>query len=363
MAHAKKRQQQQHEQRQLVDLLNVYITHQQAHSEQRKVKQRGTKQSPPSTRQQQQQHKHHHQQQQQQQALGTSEEHLLQVAQALVDALGMNPTQPLSEAAAAAAAAAAEGTQPAGSSSSSSSTGTRRRSHRSSRKTTTTSSSSSSGGEVLSSSAVQLAAALARTSRNVAFRGRAAPQPQHAAAFAAEVAAAAGMPPGDVFALLLQRPALLWGQDLKPSSSAAAAATAAAAARPGDMLQHLHSQLPDLSLPLLLQRTPALLAAPKQHVEAVLTLLLNRLKLSKSQTAEIVMHHPRLLIAGAGPASLNLGFLVGLGLRQPELQQMLLKDAEWLTRPLQELTAQWQFVTTVAKVRRWLQSKLGAGLC
>jgi hypothetical protein len=117
------------------------------------------------------------------------------------------------------------------------------------------------------------------------------------------------------------------------------------------MLQHLRSQLPDLAVPPLLQRTPAILAASKPQVEAVLTLLLSRLALSKQQAAEVIEKHPKLLVAGAGPASLNLGFLVGLGLRQPELQHMLLRNAEWLMRPLQELTIQWQFLSTVAKVR------------
>ncbi|KAF6253070.1 hypothetical protein COO60DRAFT_1643483 [Scenedesmus sp. NREL 46B-D3] len=289
MAHAKKRQQQQQEQKQLMELLNMHITQQRAHSEQR-------------------------------------------VAQAVVDALGLTPARPLT-------AAAAEGTQGAGtssSSSSSSSQGARRR---------TTRSSSSSVGEQAGVPAEQLAAALGRAARNVALRGKAAPLPHQAAAFASAVTAAAQMAPRDMLGLLLQRPALLWGQD----SSAAAAAAAETAAGPVEMLQHLRSQLPGLSLPLLLQRTPALLAAPQAHVDSVLTLLLHRLALSRDQAAAVLEKHPRLLIAGAGPASLNLGFLVGLGLRQPELQQMLLKSADWLTWPLQELTTQWQFVSTVAK--------------
>ncbi|KAF6259111.1 hypothetical protein COO60DRAFT_1689938 [Scenedesmus sp. NREL 46B-D3] len=237
--------------------------------------------------------------------------------------------------------AAAEGTQGAGtssssSSSSSSSQGARRR---------TTRSSSSSVGEQAGVPAEQLAAALGRAARNVALRGKAAPLPHQAAAFASAVTAAAQMAPRDMLGLLLQRPALLWGQD----SSAAAAAAAETAAGPVEMLQHLRSQLPGLSLPLLLQRTPALLAAPQAHVDSVLTLLLHRLALSRDQAAAVLEKHPRLLIAGAGPASLNLGFLVGLGLRQPELQHMLLKSADWLTWPLQELTTQWQFVSTVAK--------------
>lgn len=116
------------------------------------------------------------------------------------------------------------------------------------------------------------------------------------------------------------------------------------------MLQHLHKQLPDLPLPQLLKKAPAVLSLTKQHVEEFLTLLLHRLKLSKQQAEELLMTHPKLLLAGAGPASLNLGFLVGLGLRQQELQGMVLRSAEWLARPLQELTAQWHFVSTVAKV-------------
>lgn len=115
------------------------------------------------------------------------------------------------------------------------------------------------------------------------------------------------------------------------------------------MLQHLHKQLPDLPLPQLLKKAPAVLSLTKQHVEEFLTLLLHRLKLSKQQAEELLMTHPKLLLAGAGPASLNLGFLVGLGLRQQELQGMVLRSAEWLARPLQELTAQWHFVSTVAK--------------
>jgi hypothetical protein len=157
------------------------------------------------------------------------------------------------------------------------------------------------------------------------------------------------MTPADVLELLLQRPALLWSQDSATSSSSSSSA-AAAAGGPIEMLQHLRSQLPSLALPRLLQRTPAILTAPKAQVEAVLTLLLSRLALSKQQAAEVLVKHPQLLVAGAGPASLNLGFLVGLGLRQPELQHMLLRNAEWLMRPLQELTTQWQFLSTVAKV-------------
>jgi hypothetical protein len=149
------------------------------------------------------------------------------------------------------------------------------------------------------------------------------------------------MPPHDVLELLLQRPVLLWSHD----STAEAAAV-------GDMLQHLQSQLPDLSVPPLLQRTPAILAASQAHVDGVLTLLLNQLALSKQQAADVIAQHPQLLVAGARPASLNLGFLVGLGLRQPELQQMLLRNAEWLVKPLQDLTTQWQFVTSrLARVR------------
>jgi hypothetical protein len=377
MAHAKKRQLQQQQQKQLIDLLLEHIARQEAHDrEHSKMKQRSTKHGSHSSRQQQQQQQkqqqHNTKVKQQQTPLDSSGAQFLQVAQAVVDALGLSLAQQT--------AAAAEGQPPAESSSSSSSA--RRRPSRSSRRTRSSSSSSayvdssSSSEDVLlfESEVQQLAAALARAARNVANRGKLAPQPGYAASYASQVAAAAGMAPDDVLTLLLQRPSLLWSPGKSaaaatassptapaayptaaaadPTATAAAAAAEPAAAGPGEMLQLLRSQLPELPLPQLLQRTPGLLAVSKDQAEGVLTLLLQRLKLTKQQAADVLTKHPRLLIVGAGAASLNLGFLVGLGLRQQELQRMLLRSAEWLTRPLQEVTAQWQFVSTVAKVRR-----------
>lgn len=86
------------------------------------------------------------------------------------------------------------------------------------------------------------------------------------------------------------------------------------------------------------------------QVSEVLALLLGRLALSREQAAGVVLRNPRVLLGGPRPAFMNLGFLVGLGVRPPELQAMLLKSSAWLTRPLKDLTMQWQFVTTAAKV-------------
>lgn len=208
-----------------------------------------------------------------------------------------------------------------------------------------------------------LAAALERTSRSVHLRGRAPPNTDQAADYMQQMQQYAGVPGTQLFELVVKRPALLWTVDQASGPvlqllQQQLPALAATAAQPGPSgrrrqpHQQKHRQQKQITvLGSLLMQNPSLSSITKQQAEQVLDLLLKRLKLTPDEAAAAVAANPRLLLNPFRNTSLNLGFLVGLGFKPVELKQMLTADPSWVTRQLKELTLNWKFITSVAKVR------------
>lgn len=123
---------------------------------------------------------------------------------------------------------------------------------------------------------------------------------------------------------------------------------------PGALLQQMRQQLPALrgdGLRGIIMGAPRLLLRGPQHVQDVMQLLTGRLQLSAQLASAVVVRHPKLLAQAPQATSLNLGFLVGLGLPPAEVRHMLVTRPDWCTRALADLTAQWQFVQQALKVR------------
>lgn len=195
-----------------------------------------------------------------------------------------------------------------------------------------------------------LTKALERSSNALHFKGKAAPSQESSLLFLEQLQQHTGMTNQTIFELVLKRPSLFW----------------TAAEPPGPMLQLLQQRLPQLAaassssskpqqqqltpLAKLLIQHPTLATCIQQHVADVLTLLLDRLKLSEDEAAAAIITNPRLLLNPVKVTSLNLGFLVGLGFKPADMKQMIIRDSTWMTRPLSDVTRHWQFVNSMIKV-------------
>lgn len=173
------------------------------------------------------------------------------------------------------------------------------------------------------------------------LRSKPVHSPASAAQWIDQLQQQTGMDSSDVLQLLLSRPSLLWQHRT--------------AAMPGELLSHLQQLLPDLAghdtLRGLVVQQPGLLSCSNTDLQAAVDVLTGRLQLSATEAAQLVLRHPRLLVAPVRQVLPNIGFLVGLGLSAGDLRAMALRNPKWITRSLRQLMLQWQFLQQFVKSR------------
>jgi hypothetical protein len=306
---------------------------------------------------------HHHQQQQQQQ----QQQHIQRLAEAVVRALNMQPTAPLNEDMLPRAVQADLRSARVGSSSSSSASASGHEQLHSHGSSGSARSSSPARAFTTNSSAAGLTVSqglmrvLERTARSGVLRRKPLHEPAVAAQLAQQLVSFTGGDAQAALQVLLRRPVFLW-QHMTPQtprdvlgalqrllpSTPASPASASASSQQGQPQQ---PQPPPGQLLALVRALPALLSCSAEQLGGVDELLLGRLALGQEQVGRLLRRCPRLLLAPPKAMSANVGFLVGLGLRQGELRGMLLTEPRWLLTPLRDLSVQWHFVQTVLKVR------------
>eukprot|EP00879_Flechtneria_rotunda_P008466 GHRR01008870.1.p1 GENE.GHRR01008870.1~~GHRR01008870.1.p1 ORF type:complete len:366 (+),score=130.94 GHRR01008870.1:98-1099(+) len=184
-----------------------------------------------------------------------------------------------------------------------------------------------------------LVAGLQRTAQSVSLAKQPLASPNTMAAFVQQLQNTCGMDAQAIIQLLAKRPVMCW-QHMAPDQA-------------GSTLQLLQQQLPALQdkqrLAQLIVKAPSVLTAGRKQLSQVLHLLQQQLELSQQQMQQVIVQHPVLLWHPVQQVSKNMGYLVGLGFQSADLREMVVKSPYWMTKPLRELTVQWQFVTSVIK--------------